>query len=51
MKDHFIFSELARHFRVDPKTIYLRLRAKGIPAYKAGGIWSITRKDIIWLRR
>lgn len=26
MKDYFTVSELAEHFRVDPKTIYRKLR-------------------------
>jgi transposase-like protein len=32
--DYFTVNELARHFGVNPKTIYRRLWAKGIPAYK-----------------
>jgi DNA-binding transcriptional regulator YhcF (GntR family) len=35
MKDYFTVNELAKEFRVNPKTIYRRLLAKGIPAYKA----------------
>lgn len=50
MKDYFTVIELADHFRVNPKTIYRRLWAKAIPAYKVGQQWRIARKDIIWLR-
>jgi excisionase family DNA binding protein len=32
----FAVNELARHLGVDPKTIYRKLLAKGIPAYKVG---------------
>jgi excisionase family DNA binding protein len=49
--DFFTVSELARHFKVNPKTIYRRLWAKGIPAYKVGRVWRIARKDIVWLRQ
>jgi hypothetical protein len=38
MSDFFTVNELAEHFRVNPKTIYRRLWAKGIPAFKAGRI-------------
>jgi len=51
MFDFFTVNELARHFGVNPKTIYRRLWAKGIPAYKVGGTWRIPKKDIIWLKR
>jgi excisionase family DNA binding protein len=50
MKDYFSVTELADHFNVNPKTIYRRLWAKGIPAYKVGRIWRIAKKDIKWLR-
>jgi excisionase family DNA binding protein len=50
MTDYFTVNELAEHFRVNPKTIYRRLWAKGIPAYKVGRRWRIARKDIKWLR-
>ena len=50
MKDYFTVIELADHFRVNPKTIYRRLLAKAIPAYKVGRVWRIAKKDIIWLR-
>jgi len=43
--------ELATFYNVNPKTIYRRLWAKGIPAYKVGRIWRIAKKDIIWLKR
>ena len=36
MEKYFIVNELARYFGVDPKTIYRRLLAKGILAYKVG---------------
>ena len=51
MRDYFTVTELADHFRVNPKTIYRRLWAKGIPAYKVGQQSQIARKDIIWLKR
>lgn len=51
MKDYFTVNELADHFGVNPKTIYRRLWAKGIPAYKVGRIWRIGKKDIKWLRQ
>jgi excisionase family DNA binding protein len=51
MKDYFTVMELAEHFGVNPKTIYRRLWAKGIPAFKVGNIWRIAKKDIIWLKR
>jgi len=37
MKDHFTVTELADHFRVNPKTIYRQLWAKVIPAYSEEG--------------
>ncbi len=39
MNDYFTLNELAKEFRVNPKTIYRRLWAKGIPAYKIGRSW------------
>jgi excisionase family DNA binding protein len=51
MKDYFTVAELAQHFNVNPKTIYRRLWAKEIPAYKVGRSWRIAMKDIKWLRR
>jgi excisionase family DNA binding protein len=51
MKDYFTVDELADHFRVNPKTIYRRLGAKGIPAYKVGRAWRIAKKDIEWLKQ
>ena len=36
MNDYFTVNELAEHFGVNPKTIYRRLWAKGIPAFKIG---------------
>ena len=51
MKDFFTVYELAELFGVNPKTIYRKLWAKGIPAYKVGTRWRIAKKDIIWLRQ
>ncbi len=51
MKDYFTVDELAIHFGVNPKTIYRRLWAKGIPAYKVGQQWRIAKKDLVWLRK
>jgi excisionase family DNA binding protein len=51
MKDYFTVNELADHFRVNPKTIYRRLGAKGIPAYNVGRAWRIAKKDIEWLKQ
>ena len=41
-------NELAKLFGVHPRTIYRRLKAKSIPAYKIGGrgFWQISREDI-----
>jgi excisionase family DNA binding protein len=50
-EDYYTVNELAAHFRVNPKTIYRRLWAKGIPAYKVGAQWRIAKKDIVWLKR
>jgi len=50
MKDYFTVNELAREFIVNPKTIYRRLWAKGIPAFKIGRSWRIAKKDVVWLR-
>jgi excisionase family DNA binding protein len=52
MKDDFYtVNELAKEFRVNPKTIYRQLWAKVIPAYKVGQQWRIARKDLVWLKR
>jgi len=51
MTDFFTVNELAEYFGVNPKTIYRRLWAKEIPAYKVGRTWRIAGKDIMWLRR
>lgn len=48
--DFFTVNGLTDYFGVNPKTIYRRLWAKGIPAYKVGRTWRIVKKDIIWLR-
>ena len=51
MKDFFMVNELAGYLGVCSKTIYRRLWAKGIPAFKVGPQWRIAKKDIIWLKR
>ncbi len=51
MKDYFTVSQLAEHFRVCAKTIYRRLWAKGIPAYKVGQQWRIAKKESVWSKR
>ena len=51
MGDFYTVNELARYFGVNPKTIYRRLWAKGIPAFKVGRIWKIAKKDLVWLRK
>ena len=51
MKDFFTVNGLAEYFNVNPKTIYRRLWAKQIPAYKVGKTWRIAKKEIEWLRR
>ena len=47
----FTVNQLADYFGVNPKTIYRRLWAKGIPAYKVGRAWRIAKKDIKWFRQ
>jgi len=51
MSDFFTVNQLAEYFGVNPKTIYRRLWAKDIPAYKVGRTWRISKKDIRWLRQ
>ena len=51
MSEFFTVKQLAEHFNVDAKTIYRRLWAKSIPAYKVGRVWKIARKDLVWLKR
>ncbi len=52
MEERFMtVNDVARYFNVNPKTIYRRLWAGQIPAYKVGRIWKIARKDLVWLRR
>jgi excisionase family DNA binding protein len=51
MKDYFTVNGLAEEFGVNPKTIYRRLWAKTIPAYKVGRSWRIAKKDIKWLKQ
>jgi excisionase family DNA binding protein len=46
----YTVNELAKYFGVNPKTIYRRLWAKQIPAYKVGRTWRISKKDVIWLK-
>ncbi len=50
MSDFLTVDELAKYFRVSRKTIYRRLWAKGISAYKVGHQWRIAKKDIVWLK-
>ena len=50
-EDYFTVEGLAIEFGVNPKTIYRRLWAKGIPAYKVGRTWRIAKKEILWLKR
>ncbi len=50
-EDFYTVNELAKYFRVSTKTIYRRLWARGIPAFKVGRIWRIAKKDIGWLRQ
>ena len=47
----FTVNQLADYFGVNPKTIYRRLWAKAMPAYKVGRTWRIAKKDIKWLRQ
>ncbi len=46
MSYFFTVNELAKYFKVHPKTIYRRLWTKGIPAYKVGRVWRIAKKDL-----
>jgi excisionase family DNA binding protein len=39
-------SEVAKLFKVNPKTIYRAVWSKKIPAYKIGKAWRIADKDI-----
>ncbi len=50
MGGYFTVYELAKEFRIYPKTICRRLWAKGIQAYRVGRFWRIAKKDITWLR-
>jgi excisionase family DNA binding protein len=50
-EDFYTVNELPEYFNVNPKTIYRRLWAKEIPAFKVGRTWRISRKDIIWLKK
>ncbi|MGD0920033.1 MAG: helix-turn-helix domain-containing protein, partial [Thermodesulfobacteriota bacterium] len=40
----FTVNQLAEYFGVNPRTIYRRLWAKGIPAFKIGRIWRIAKR-------
>ena len=51
MSDYFTVKELARLLNFNQRTIYRRLWAKGIPAYKVGRVSRIARKDLTWLRQ
>jgi excisionase family DNA binding protein len=44
MGDLFTVNDLARHFNVNPKTIYRRLWARTIPAFKVRRGWRIAKK-------
>lgn len=44
MNDFFTVNQLAEYFRVNPKTVYRRLWAKQIPAYKVGRRGELPRK-------
>ncbi|MCX5884606.1 MAG: helix-turn-helix domain-containing protein [Proteobacteria bacterium] len=46
-------NEVALTYGVSQKTIYRRIWAKAIPAFKIGGRgqWKIARVDIEWLRQ
>ena len=47
----YTVNKLAKYFGVNPKTIYRRLWAKQIPAYKVGRTWRISKNDVIWLKK
>jgi len=51
MSDFFTVNQLAEYFGANPKTIYRRLWAKQVPAFKVGRTWRIAKKDIIWLKK
>jgi len=51
MNDCFTVNELGRCFNVNIKTIYRRLWAGQITAFKVGGVWRIAEKDLVWLKR
>ena len=50
MSYFFTVNELAEYFNVCSKTIYQRLWAKQISAYKVGKTRRIAKKDLRWLR-
>jgi excisionase family DNA binding protein len=44
MKNHFSVKEVARHFGVNPSTVY-RLAQKGVlPAFKVGNQWRFSQE-------
>jgi excisionase family DNA binding protein len=53
MNGFLTVNELAEIYEVSTKTIYRRIWAKAIPAFKIGGRgkWRIDKKNIEWLRR
>ena len=51
MSDFFTVNQLAEYLNANPKTVYRRLRAKGIPAHKVEKCWRNAKKDIKWLKR
>lgn len=44
--------EVASYLKVDTRTIYRRLKANGIPAFKFGGQWRFKKQDIdLWIKK
>lgn len=44
--------EVASYLKVDTRTIYRRLKANDIPAFKFGGQWRFKKQDIdMWIRK
>jgi len=48
---YYTVRELARHLRVNTKTVYRRLWDRRIPAIKTGRTWRIAKSDLIWLKK